>query len=217
MIEYVIPGDGDIVLGQEYTDFDKGLEEGIEGSVFGFNLLLASAFDSLDSSHRRSLFRSMNGTTDQAMLPFIIQAIRMKMARRDSDFRGTRALDRLISTRFALGSNWSRKIFQESSSTVPLSHRSNIVNDTRKEKALPIRRNAITFVDDLTEEIDLFGKLSNDPLGLQLIKLSYVRCQLGRGSPPIGGSLMLISWSKTPVRIFGGATIKNIGDECGKF
>lgn len=28
-----------MVVGQEYTDFDKGLEDGIEGEVFGFNLL----------------------------------------------------------------------------------------------------------------------------------------------------------------------------------
>ncbi|XP_029179039.1 uncharacterized protein LOC114946607 [Nylanderia fulva] len=209
MIDYVIPGGGDIVLGQEYTDFDKGLEEGIEGSVFGFNLLLASAFDSLDDGHQRSFFRSINGTTDQARLPFIAQAIRMKIARRDSDLRATRALDRRIPTQFKLGPNWSRKISQQNS------RRLNIVNDTREERT--IRRNAITFVDDSTGGIDLSGEPSNDPLGLQLIKLSYVRCRLGRGSPPIGGALMLISWSRTPVRMFGGATIKNIGDECGKF
>ena len=35
----VIPGGGDVVVGQEYTDFDKGLDDGIEGEVFGFNLV----------------------------------------------------------------------------------------------------------------------------------------------------------------------------------
>ncbi|KAJ1522554.1 hypothetical protein ONE63_001740 [Megalurothrips usitatus] len=34
----VVPGGGDIVVGQEYTDFDKGLDDGIEGEVFGFHL-----------------------------------------------------------------------------------------------------------------------------------------------------------------------------------
>nr|CAD7586414.1 unnamed protein product [Timema genevievae] len=34
-----IPGGGDVVVGQEYTDFDKGLDDGIEGEVFGFNLV----------------------------------------------------------------------------------------------------------------------------------------------------------------------------------
>lgn len=215
VIEHVIPGGGDIVLGQEYTDFDKGLEEGIEGAVLGFNLLLASAFDSLGNGPQR-IFRSINETTDQAAFP--LAATRMKMARRDSNFRATRALDRLVSMRFALSPNWSRRILQQNSSTVsPLSHRLNIANGAQKKETSPIRRQAITFVDDLIGEIDLSKKPSDDPLGLQLIKLSYVRCQLGRGSPPIGDSLMLISWSRTPVRMFGGATIKNVGDECGKF
>lgn len=206
IIEYVIPGGGDVVLGQEYTDFDKGLEEGIEGSVLGFNFLLASAFDSLDGGYQRP-FRSINGTTDQAMVPLV----RMKMARRDSNLRAARALDRLISMRFALNPNWSSKIFQQTASIVS-PYRLNIANGTRKEETLPIRKNAI-FNDDLIEEINLSGK----PLGIQLVKLSYSHCQLGRGSPPIGGSLMLISWSRTPVRMFGGATIKNVGNECGKF
>ncbi|XP_072762132.1 uncharacterized protein [Anoplolepis gracilipes] len=211
MIEYVIPNGGDIVLGQEYTDFDKGLEEGIEGAVLGFNLLLASAFDSLDDGHQRP-FRSINGTRNQAIVP--PAATPIKMARRDSDLRATRALDELVSTRFALNPNWSRKSFENSSTVSPL-HQLNIANDTRKEET--IRRQAITFVDDLIGEINLPGKPSDDPLGLQLVKLSYVRCQLGRGSPPIGGSLMLISWSRTPVRMFGGAIVKNVGNECGKF
>ncbi|XP_050454774.1 uncharacterized protein LOC126853223 [Cataglyphis hispanica] len=210
IIEYVIPGGGDIVLGQEYTDFDKGLEEGIEGSVLGFNFLLASAFDSLDSGYRRP-FRSINGATDQAMVPLV----RTKMARRDSNLRAARALDRLISMRFALNPNWSRKIFQQSVATVS-PYRLNIANGTRKEETLPIRKNAI-FIDDLIEEINLSGKPSDNSLGIQLVKLSYSHCQLGKGSPPIGGSLMLISWSRTPVRMFGGATIKNVGNECGKF
>lgn len=208
----MIPGGGDIVLGQEYTDFDKGLEEGIEGAVLGFNLLLASAFDSLDNGPQRA-FRSINETTDQAAVP--PATTQMKMARRDSNFRATRVLDRLVSMRFAFSPNWSRRILQENSSTVsPLLHRSNIVNGTRRKETS--RRQAITFVDDPIGEIGL-SKKSDDPLGLQLIKLSYVRCQLGRGSPPIGDSLMLISWSRTPVKMFGGATIKNVGDECGKF
>ncbi|XP_077302541.1 pentraxin-related protein b6 isoform X1 [Arctopsyche grandis] len=58
----VIPGGGEIVLGQEYTDFDKGLEDGIEGEIFGFNMILSSTTeepnhkyyhkDSRETSHR---------------------------------------------------------------------------------------------------------------------------------------------------------------------
>ncbi|KAJ9600092.1 hypothetical protein L9F63_009603 [Diploptera punctata] len=41
----IIPRGGDVVVGQEYTDFDKGLDDGIEGEVFGFNLV--SSFNKL--------------------------------------------------------------------------------------------------------------------------------------------------------------------------
>ncbi|KAJ8875181.1 hypothetical protein PR048_023076 [Dryococelus australis] len=34
-----IAGGGDVVVGQEYTDADKGLDDGVEGEVFGFNLV----------------------------------------------------------------------------------------------------------------------------------------------------------------------------------
>lgn len=222
MTGHVIPEGGDIVLGQEYTDFDKGLEEGIEGSVLGFNLLLASAFNSLDSGpHQRPSFQSINGAVDPTETPFAA-GTQTRIARRDSDLGATRALDRLVSILFALSPNWSRRISRADDATAsegpaisppPLS----IANGTRKEET-PVRRHAIALgTDDWTGEIDPLGKTSDVPLGLQLVKLSYVRCQLGRGSPPIGGPLMLISWSRTPVRVFGGAIIKNVGNECGKF
>ncbi|XP_011686212.1 PREDICTED: uncharacterized protein LOC105448980 [Wasmannia auropunctata] len=222
---HVIPEGGDIVLGQEYTDFDKGLEEGIEGSVLGFNLLLASAFNSLDSSlHQRPSFWSADEANDPAEIPLATET-RMRIARRDTDLGTTHALDRLVSTLFSLSPNWSRrisetddaKVIAEDSATSPPAP--SIANDTRKEEQTPaIRRHAITFgTDDWTGEIDPLERSSDVPLGLQLVKLSYVRCQLGRGSPPIGGPLMLISWSRTPVRVFGGAIIKNVGNQCGKF
>lgn len=221
---HVIPEGGDIVLGQEYTDFDKGLEEGIEGAVLGFNLLLASAFSSLDSGpHQRPSFRrSVNGTADPAEAPPVAET-RTRTVRRDLDLGAARALDRLVSTLFALSPNWSRRISRTDDAEAAggpaiSSSPPSIVNGTRTEETPAIRRHAIALgTDDWTEEIDLSGKSSNVPLGLQLMKLSYVRCQLGRGSPPIGGPLMLISWSRTPVKVFGGAVIKNVGNECGKF
>jgi len=219
----VIPKDGDIVLGQEYTDFNKGLEEGIEGSVLGFNLLLASVFTSLNSGlHQRPSFWSANRTIDPTEIPFATR-IRTGIAKRDSDLDGTRVLDGIVSVLFTLGSNWSRRISRpdnvkavNGSATLP--SLLSVINDTMKEETSSIRRHAITFdTDDWTEEIDRFNESFDVSLGLQLVKLSYIRCQLGRGSPPIGGPLMLISWSRTPVKVFGGAIIKNVGNECGKF
>lgn len=224
MTGHVIPEGGDLVLGQEYTDFDEGLEEGIEGSVLGFNLLLASAFNSLDSDlHQRPLYRTANGATDLSE-DLLVAETRTRIAKRDSDLGATRALDRLVSALFALNPNWSRRISQtddtkaevEDSATLPplLS----IINGTRKEETPLIREDAIALgTDDWTGEIGLLRKSSDVPLGLQLVKLSYVHCQLNRGSPPIGGPLMLISWSRTPMKVFGGAIIKNVGSKCGEF
>lgn len=223
MIGHVIPEGGDIVLGQEYTDFNKGLEEGIEGSVLGFNLLLASVFTSLNSDlHQRPSFWSANGAIDPTEIP-LATGIRTRIAKRDSHLVGTRALDKIVSALFTLGSNWSRRISRtddakamegSATSPSPLS----VTNDTLKKEISSIRRHAITFdTDDWTEKLDPFNESFDISLGLQLVKLSYIRCQLGRGSPPIGGPLMLISWSRTPVKVFGGAIIKNVGNECGKF
>jgi len=35
----ILPGGGDVVVGQELTDFNKGLDDGIEGEIFGFNMV----------------------------------------------------------------------------------------------------------------------------------------------------------------------------------
>lgn len=225
MIDHVVPGGGDIVLGQEYTDFDKGLEEGVEGAVLGFNLLLASAFDFLDSGYQRfSSSSAIAGATNLAEGNPYAARIRTKIATPGA-VRGS-ALDRLVSSRFALGPNWSRRIFRsdgaratsEESSVISSAHLSNVTDDTWRERASPVRRNAISLgADHAIGEINALEISPGAPLGLQLVKLSYVHCQLGRGSPPIGGPLMLISWSRTPVKVFGGATIKNVGNECGRF
>ncbi|KAI4492874.1 hypothetical protein M0804_002665 [Polistes exclamans] len=160
-VNHVIPKSGDIVLGQEYTDFDKGLEEGIEGSIFGFNLLLKSAFD--EESTRISYTPPSTFTS-----------------------YGTRFVPR-----------------------IPLKLYKNSHNRSRLSSSLSSSLNNSEY------NPDTIG--SSIPLGQQLVQLSYVHCQLGKGSPPIGGSLMLISWSRTPVRIFGGAILKNANKDCGHF
>lgn len=212
MINHVVPGGGDIVLGQEYTDFDKGLEEGVEGSVLGFNLLLASAFDFLRSGYQRLSFPSDNVAATNLVVgnPYAAR-IRTKIATGGAD-RGS-ALDRLVSRQFALGPNWSRRVrsddakAEESIAIPSWSHLPNGTDNTRwRGRVTP---------DRVIGEIN--GISPAAPLGLQLVELSYVHCQLGRGSPPIGGQLMLISWSRTPVKVFGGAVIKNVGNECGRF
>ncbi|KAK2581375.1 hypothetical protein KPH14_005063 [Odynerus spinipes] len=163
-VQHVIPSGGDIVLGQEYTDFDKGLEEGIEGAVLGFNFLLKSAFE-VERPPPPPV-----QTLSRAIIPYEIPR-----------FVVTRSPSIRISK---LGRYYE--------------------NQTRYS---------------LRSEHPIISKTSSAPfpLGQQLVRQSYVRCELGRGSPRIGGSLMLISWSRTPVRVFGGATLKNARNDCGNF
>ena len=47
--------------------------------------------------------------------------------------------------------------------------------------------------------------------------IGNTHCEIGRGSPYIGGKLMLISWTRTAVRIFGGVLLKNVASDCGNF
>ncbi|XP_076652414.1 uncharacterized protein LOC143358824 [Halictus rubicundus] len=182
LIGHVIPSKGDIVLGQEYTDFDKGLEEGVEGAVLGFNLLLSSAFEPL------------------------------KLAVRDPE---------LI------------YIPNEPFSRIPPKpvHRSLVFGARTVYNVVPIQSHSvIRSIDDYPRSTGRSrtsrhnsmrprGRYSYQklPLGLQLVQLTYIHCEIGRGSPFIGGSLMLISWTRTPVRIFGGAVVKNVRSKCGDF
>ncbi|XP_026673664.1 adhesion G-protein coupled receptor D2-like [Ceratina calcarata] len=175
-IGHAIPKGGDIVVGQEYTDFDKGLEDGIEGAVFGFNLLLASAFEPLHDFGP----------------PFWGHTVAKIPTKRDVEY-GTRI--------FPISKEARERRYADHAVSLPL------FLITSRQKADPWR-------NDVRNEWTEFEKR---PLGLQLVKLSYVRCEIGRGSPFIGGSLMLISWTRTPVRVFGGALLKNVGNECGMF
>lgn len=162
-------------MGQEYTDFDKGLEDGIEGSVLGFNLLLVSAFDPHEAPHESIPLPSASGYT---AVP-IFARIPPRAVQRSVDY-GRRPI-------YAFAPNHRRRV----------------------------RR----YREDPWPDVETFARprQARDPLGLQLVKLSYVRCEIGRGSPFIGGPLMLISWARTAVRVFGGAVIKNARSDCGRF
>lgn len=173
------------MLGQEYTDFDKGLEEGIEGSIFGFNLLLKSAFEDESSPSIVSIGYAPSILTMRSP-PY-----------------GTRFPTRII---FKI----TRKDY-----TVEEDDK-----EEEEEEGGTTRRRLLLIDDRRTNRlIRLVNNTANRslPIGQELVKLSYVRCELGKGSPQIGGSLMLISWSRTPVRIFGGAILKNARMDCGNF
>lgn len=61
------------------------------------------------------------------------------------------------------------------------------------------------------------GKIFNEadevkPLGLKLVEMSY-HCGLRKGAP-LRGKNVLVSWTRTPVRVFGGAILKDIEPFC---
>ncbi|XP_015116863.1 uncharacterized protein LOC107041024 [Diachasma alloeum] len=170
MAGHVIPASGDVVLGQEFTDFDKGLEEGIEGAVLGFNLLLASAFDV------KSRFIEINNLDDG---PLTAPINFPKFP--GSDVRGG-------------GSSGRRR-------PIPSNYPPSAMY-ARKSGAYRIRATRQT---------------SRTPLGLRLIETGYYHCEEGRGSPYVRGSKLLVSWTRTAVRVFGGAVLKNVDSQCGIF
>ncbi|XP_076300241.1 uncharacterized protein LOC143218725 [Lasioglossum baleicum] len=181
-IGHVIPSKGDIVLGQEYTDFDKGLEEGVEGAVLGFNLLLSSAFEPL------KLGLGDPETIYIPMDPFSM--IPSKPMHRSLVY-GARTIYRVVPFEY-------HRIIR-SIDDYPRS----------RSRSRTSRLNSMRPHDS--------HSLQKMPLGLQLVQLTYHHCEIGRGSPFIGGSSMLISWTRTPVRVFGGAVVKNVRSKCGTF
>lgn len=181
-IDHTIPSGGDIVVGQEYTDFDKGLDDGIEGSIVGFNLLLSSAFDTHDSiqvSRAASRYATV-------VAPLFAGIPTKLMQLRGIDYGRDRARTR------APISNQRGRRYAEDATSLPL-------------------------VEFVISPSGVIRRRNERSLGLQIVRLSYVRCEIGRGSPFIGGSLMLISWTRTPVRVFGGAVLKNVNSDCGNF
>lgn len=186
MAGHVIPGKGDIVLGQEYTDFDKGLEEGIEGAVLGFNLMLASAF------HLPEGYFERNKLGDAVL---------------NSESFGSR-----VPT--------AHPVFGR----IPLAAHGYTESTSLNSFGRPYRssREVVAGKTRTRRKFDSVGnwRIQNSgtkPLGRQLIETSFENCEEGRGSPNIGGDLMLVSWTRTPVRVFGGAIIKNAENSCGQF
>lgn len=188
MAGFVIPKNGDIVLGQEYTDFDKGLEDGIEGAVLGFNLLLKSSF------------KKPNKLNDNNYL--------------DNDRK-----NRFDYSEFERFNNEKKTNLYMSSLNLQLQEE----YKTRPEILPDIPFGSVILGARKTTQLSkkpsiTLDKLLDDmPMGLKFIKISYNNCNCGRASPFFDAKYLLISWSRTPVRIFGGAIIKNVNNQCGVF
>ncbi|XP_046742607.1 uncharacterized protein LOC124409197 [Diprion similis] len=229
---HVIPGGGDIVVGQEYTDFDKGLEEGIEGAVVGFNLLLVSAFERSKNfyNQRDSILSSLGYGTEAGSLNSNFAFKRSPEVghfRRRTDETSQRLTAKPVANRFI---DYPMKIVNarregafESTLREYLGDDGGLPGTLMKtsDRQRPVlavkfvhksKREARQTMRDRTKR-----RGGKEPLGLQLMHLTYSHCEIGRGSPFIGGSKMLISWTRTPVKVFGGAILKDAKSSCGNF
>lgn len=187
----MIPGGGDVVVGQEYTDFDKGLEDGIEGEVFGFNLLTAS-----------------HGSQGLAWFPSHDNALVLPQNHYETNSaEGPSPLSLSSGTLRALSSGKKRIRWPEDATSrsrkVPRGVRwpDNHRNGRRAPQVRFRERGAPSVV--------------TNP-GLELVEKSYRQCADMRGSP-VDQSRLLIAWANTPVRVFGGAVIKGAKPTCGNF
>ncbi|KAB0797829.1 hypothetical protein PPYR_08822 [Photinus pyralis] len=212
-----IPKGGDIVVGQEYTDFDKGLDDGIEGDIFGFNMVLSSAEKHPD-------------LTNVLIPPYNTQRRVYNQNVRDpqnmhrySDVPNVLSYFTVGPNRFPKGM-WDngKNLLNNFWNLFGSEERIRIKQPHMSEEHYrhPFETGILVGNEAASKRITSYGIMSDingvsqKPLGLQLVELSY-NCALRKGSP-LDHQKMLISWTSTPVRVFGGAILKNIRPFCFK-
>lgn len=189
---YAIEGGGDIVVGQEFTDVDKGYEDGIEGEIFGFNLV--HAFTSVTTlPHPEFIPNTIHFARKRNVHHnVLVPSYRRTTLRRQK--RGILDMFRNMIMFFAPPSPPPRPPLPPPRPILlkPIEHQ-----DPRiiKNNIFPTANNRI------------LGNVGEDkPFGLLLVELGY-DCLLGKGAP-LHGEKVLVSWTKTTVRVFGGAMLK---------
>ncbi|KAG5899333.1 hypothetical protein JTB14_029284 [Gonioctena quinquepunctata] len=250
----VIKGEGDIVVGQEYTDFDKGLNDGIEGDIFGFNFVLASSSVPLkhttnfisrkqyDLPRRYHPYREKPHTVPLPLYPPISPPPPDPVLSTNSIQRGASSASQGLA--FNQGSDTNQisssiKVSPDTIDDVPdvLSYFK--VHGNRDPKGLlDMFQNAFSFFEaEPSTKIKVVqvykpkrqtsynplqrsgpSRVLNDihevrqPLGLLLVELSF-NCGYRKGAP-LDGKGVLINWTKSPVRVFGGAILKSVPPFC---
>lgn len=208
-----------MVVGQEYTDFDKGLDDGIEGDIYGFNFLLASAskfqivrplrytnVQEFVSNYRNEELETdetqEEPTIDKQTVPSILGYFPYQA-------------NRMAKGLFTLGEQFLKNMFNFFRPSATVRIRSPSYNYV---KPLDQVMSSNTMINYSTKRIlndNNHNEISSStkPLGLNLIELGFRNCALGKGSPIIDKRL-IVSWTKTPVRVFGGALWKPIAPFC---
>lgn len=243
-----LPPNGDIVVGQEYTDFDKGLDDGIEGDIYGFNFILSPAIQTRKTSitdskqnlilaERRHLFapgfnykaHPLNIQTEHTS----VYSVNENQEVKSTDFYpqdmirteppvptalGYFSLDSLRQPKgfidnlllevmsFFNGPVKTRLVLPYSHSNFEMHQK---VRNYIRHPFKDVKNRRVYSDKGHLNEVQSFNK----PSGLLLVELGYRNCALGRGAP-LEGEKVLISWTKTPVRVFGGAILKTIQPFC---
>lgn len=259
----ILSKDGDIVVGQEYTDFDKGLDDGIEGDIFGFNMVLSSTTapqKALYGKEPAALFSNRRvsiAVPEKIKGHYIVASGPVYLRRRVSKSlsvnevsvpSGDNSSTNITSTDEPLPlvprtkrqtyGNYpisyvrvmpsiprEKLILKQYNPTAFHPYYYNINNNhyiSNYRSSQPIIRPpqiSETMLPPLPTVKNKNSRIANDiplyapkTLGMQLIENSF-NCELGRGAP-VKGREVLISWTKTPVRVFGGAILKKVEPFC---
>jgi hypothetical protein len=202
MKDLVISGGGDAVVGQEYTDFDKGLDDGIEGEVFGFNLLTSKPNVRHDSSIV-SWFKTQENAFVLPQPHYVVDSAK-------APIWNLRPLQGLRTTFRGLVSDKLVRWPEDTRSSGKVSKHNPTASIVRWPDSHETRRAPRTRT---REKRDASVELNP---GLELVEKSYRQCTARRGSP-VDDSRLLIAWASTPVRVFGGAVITAAKPVCGHF
>lgn len=233
-----IPEGGDIVVGQEYTDSNKGLDDGIEGDIFGFNMILSSAatsnevsnnfVSSSDLSRRRTSYPNQYGNNRNKTPSQYLHNLPLNFPHRvypaNDYYENVDHKEDVPSvlSYFSIGANRNpKKVYY--SQEIPqfiktaMAWSSNIPRSTRVQSIDEFNADSNRRIHNLQQSNKIpasnyYGRTDYKPLGLQLVEQGY-NCALGKGSP-INHPKVIVSWTKTPVRVFGGAILKNILPFC---
>lgn len=176
-----IKGGGDLVVGQEYTDFDKGYEDGIEGDIFGFNLV--HAFTSVTTLPHPEFPLNNIHLARKRNVAALSNKMRFK--------RGILDVFRSMINFFSPQPNHSVRLKSIEEFNAEQQQRMHVMS---------------RYVPGANSRILSNSENGAKPLGLYLVEMGY-NCVLGKGAP-LNGEKVLVSWTKTTVRVFGGAILK---------
>lgn len=190
-----------MVVGQEYTDSEKGLDDGIEGEVFGFNLLTSE----LDAGSL-SPFKTQRNVWVPLRTYHATKSAQLPTRLSLTPLQGLEtALTAAVSDKKPLRWPENRGYSGKESKGNPGATTVQWPNNHRKPS-----RALLATVRQVRD-----ASLRLNP-GLELVENSYRKCAAMRGSP-VKKSRLLVAWASTPVRVFGGAIIKKAKPVCSNF